>query len=436
MSAVFSRRTLFKLAAAAAASPALGLGIDEDKDFLRRMTLDVIAASQVAPGTNGPPGWPITNTVGFPLFTPGKGGYPAFWIRDFSMALDSGLIGLGEMLNHLRLLAGCQNGPDERRLKSGGIIPPYAIPDHINFDGSAVFYPGTYSSGEDQGGEPWGVLPPVNDHYEFVHIAYLASKLGGARRAGDEWPTLLEHVRHAFECPEIDQDTKLVHTTADRRAVGFGFCDGIYLTGSILFPSILRWRAAGELAELTGDKRYEHLREPIARHIEQTFADPGSGWLLAATDIGRQPDVWGTLLALHLGVLRGRVRQRAIETVSDAYARGTISYEGGVRHVPTDRDASPTSAWERTFEPKNVYQNGAYWNTPTGWLISALALGDRIKADHAFREYIAHLRTNDYRLGKPGLNAPWECFGKDGKARQNGGYLASVALPYGVFGVR
>ena len=44
---------------------------------------------------------------------------------------------------------------------------------------------------------------------------------------------------------------------------------------------------------------------------------------------------------------------------------------------------------------------------------------------------IAHLRAQDFRKA-PGNGAPWEVFGRNGQARQNPVYMASVALPYSV----
>jgi hypothetical protein len=138
-----------------------------DLEFLHDLTRDVVEESRVPPGkrvADSP-----TNTCGFTLIMPGgKGGYPAFWVRDFSMSLESGFITPREMLDHLRLMAKCQNGPEARRLQHGLVAPPFAVPDHINFDGGAVFYPGTYSSGDDQGTGRYGILPPVDNQYEFA----------------------------------------------------------------------------------------------------------------------------------------------------------------------------------------------------------------------------------------------------------------------------
>ena len=97
--------------------------------------------------------------------------------------------------------------------------------------------------------------------------------------------------------------------------------------------------------------------------------------------------------------------------------------------MPTDRDFSKTTAWERSMCALNTYQNGAYWHTASGWLIEALWKKDRPLALQVFREMLAHLRAQDFRKG-PGHGAPWECYGPNGQARQNAVYMASVALPY------
>ena len=398
-----------------------------DLEFLKSLTLDILAQSRVAPGTNGPPNWGIKNTVGFSLVTPGRRGYPAFWIRDFSMACDSGLVPTKEIENHFLLVAKCQSGASVRRLKSGGVLPPFSIPDHINFDGSAVFYPGTYSSGEDQGAEPWGTYPPADDHYEFVHLgwllaqqsrskAFLTTKVGAI--------SSLERMEKAFLAPEFEPSNGLFVTTQQKRAVGFGFCDSITFTGKVLYPSLLRFRAATELFGLTRDRKYRDEASKIARNIPLTFGELDSGWLMAATELGRQPDVWGTLLALHLGVLDSSRSKRARQTILKAFKAGTIALEGAVRHVPTDRDFSGSSAWEKAMGGKGTYQNGAYWHTPTGFLIETLMKEDKTLVRRVFADYVAHLRK--------GGEIPWECFNPAIGHTQNGGYLASVAWPYSV----
>ena len=385
----------------------------DDLAFLKALAGDVVEASRVKPGErvgNSPP-----NTTRHTLIRPGgRACYPAVWVRDFSMSLESGLIKLDEIEQHYQFIKDHLNLEADRKLPNGAIIPRGAVPDHINFDGGVVFYPGTMSAGLDQGGEPFGILPPIDDQFEFIHIAHrLLLPMG-------EW----EHL--AFFTVPIDATIGGMATTSgDRRAVGFGFCDAVCLTGAMLFPSLLRYRAACEMG-------FDAIAREIAAHLVPVFADKDRrhGWLYAATGVGRQPDVWGTIYALHLNVLPGDFAKLARESVADAVTRGTITYQGAVRHLPTDIG---TGAWEKVVPgvAVNTYQNGAYWHTPTGWLISALAPSHPDLARRVFDEYIAHLREQDFRRGEQ-FGAPWECFGKDGAHRQNAVYMTSVTLPLSV----
>ena len=415
----------------------------DDLAFLRDMTRDVVEASRVPPGSNGGGRWPLTNTCGFALITPGKDTYTAYWVRDFSMAVDSGFVTAEELRNHLLLTCKAQNGPADLALANGLHVPAWAIPDHINYDGRASFYPGTYSSGHDQGAGACGRVPPIDDHYEFVHIAYTYWKVAhdvGPFSVEVNGTTVFERLERAFASPTTDPKTGLAQTTEADRAVGFGFCDGETHTGKLLFASLLRYRAAGELAELAkalGHRErvaaYRQVQKILRPNLARTFADPAGkdGWLRASTGLSGQPDVWGTLFALHLGVLNRAQASAARKTVADALRRGTITLEGGVRQVPTDRDFSKTTAWERSMCAVNTYQNGGYWHTASGWLIGALWKSDRALALQVFSEMLAHLRAQDYRKGA-GHGAPWEVYGPNGKGRQNAVYMASVALPYGI----
>jgi hypothetical protein len=414
-----------------------------DLDFLRDMTRDVIDASRVEPGSNGGGRWTITNSCGFSLITPGKDTYTSYWIRDFAMSIDSGFVTPPDLHNHLLLTCRAQNGPSDRKLANGLHIPPWAIPDHINYDGSPSFYPGTYASGGDQGAGACGRVPPIDDHYEFVHIAYAYWKAASDPKLFAETVngvTVFDRLTKAFDSPTTDAATGLAVTTEADRAVGFGFCDGETHTGKLLFASLLRYRAAGELAELAqalGHKQripsYRNAQRSIQANLARAFADPAviGGWLRASTELSRQPDVWGTLFALHLGVLNRRDTAAARRTIAEAVRRGTITLEGGVRQVPTDLDFSQTTAWEKSMCSLNTYQNGGYWHTASGWLIEALWPEDRRLALKVFEEMIRHLRAQDFRKG-PGHGAPWEVYGANGQGRQNPVYMASVALSYGI----
>lgn len=412
----------------------------EDISFLRDMTRNVVEASRVKPGSNGGGNCPLTNTCGFTLITPGKDTYQAFWPRDFSMALYTGFISKEEMRNHLNLLCGVQNGENDKKLAHGLHVPPWAIPDHVNYDGQPVWFPGSMSSGADQGNGICGRIPPLDNNYEFIHIAFVLAQASHDTTFIKErinGRTISERLQRAFAAPAIDDETGLVQTTEQNRAVGFGFCDAETHTGKLLFASLLRYRAARELerfarasANYCAAAGFIAQQSQIRANLAKTFSDPTiPGWLRASTGASKQPDVWGTLYALKLGVLDHSATRAARKAIAEAVRNGTITFEGGVRHVPTNFDFSASTSWERSIVPVNTYQNGAYWHTASGWLIDALWKEDRALAVKTFEEMIAHLRDQDFRKG-PGHGAPWECFGRNGQARQNPVYMASVALPY------
>jgi hypothetical protein len=416
---------------------------NDDLVFLRDMTRDVMAASRVLPGSNGGGQWPLTNSCGFALLTPGKDTYPAFWIRDFAMSIDSGFITTDELREHLLLICQVQNGSAELKLANGLHVPPWAIPEHVNYDGHPVFYAGTYASGQDQGTGTWGRVPPIDDHYEFVHIAWACWKAighSGILKTEVNGVAVFDRLEKAFASPTTDPETGLAQTTDADRALGFGFCDAETHTGKLLFASLLRYRAAGEMAEMAralGHRErvagYQQIQQTVRANLVRVFGDRKAigGWLRASTELSQQPDVWGTLFALHLGVLDRPAAAAARKTVADAVRRKTITFEGGVRHVPIEFDFNATTAWERSLVALNTYQNGAYWHTATGWLIEALWPEDRALALRVFHEMIVHLRAQDFRKG-PDHGAPWEAFDRDGQARRNAIYMTSVALPYGL----
>ena len=434
---------LYSLATSAQAAKATKWPIDAASlAFLREVAAATVESARVRPGQKR--GGMGPNATGITVITPG-GNYPALWTRDFAMSLDCGLIGAAEILPQLRLIARCQSGNTERRLPSGAIIPPFAIVDHVNLAGGAVFYPGTYSSGDDQGAPPWGPLPPLDDHFYFIHIAYAVWRDTGDAKFLHESIgaySLLERLEGAFHSPASDPTTGAAVTTKKRRGVGFGFHDSVYLLGAMSFTTLLRYRAARQMADLckaggkpSASASYKREAQKIAAHFLPVFADPAKrdGWLLAATEVGKQPDVWATLFALHLEMLTGKAADRARNTIAAAVRApgNTIEYQGAVRHVPSDRYFRPNQCWEVGGGAAGTYQSGAFWHTPTGWLVDALQPIDPALARQVCDRFITHLREGDFRKGD-GRNAPWECFGIDMAGAQNPVYMTSVTLPLAV----
>jgi hypothetical protein len=229
-----------------------------------------------------------------------------------------------------------------------------------------------------------------------------------------------------------------VYATAENRGVTFGFVDVVTHTGDLLFCSLLKYRAALELAQLhaasgdtVGAARWAGKGSALKEALNGAFA-MDDGWLRASTGISGQPDVWGTAFAVYIGALHPDAEAAACRALAEAFRKGTIAWQGNIRHVPTDRDFGSDTAWESALAKKNTYQNGAYWGTPTGWVCYAIHKADPDAARQLAREYIAELREGDFRRD-PEFGSPWECMHPDGNHRQNPVYLTSVTCPLAAF---
>ncbi|MBP1990173.1 hypothetical protein [Paenibacillus eucommiae] len=425
-------------------------------DYLQKLTLSVVDDSRIRPGVSlfdlqggiqlqeQVTTMPCVNQTGITLIRPGGWAcYPAFWIRDLAMSLDSDAVGLDELKAMIRLTASSQNGPEALRMDDA-FVPAFAVPDHINLDGSPVYFPGTYSSGTDQGGGIWGRIPPYCDYFYFIEMVdYYVRKSGDSGFLNEtiQGVTLIERLEQAFLVPEYEPSSGIVKTSLERRAVNFGFNDSIVQSGYLLFATLLKYRAALMLADLlpasgaagSQNADYREIAEKIKQNLPTIFGDK-SGWLIASTECGKQQDVWGTVYAVYLGLLEGSYLDQALQAIREGYLNGTTCYQGNVRHIPTTNDYSQTSAWEKTATdyPKNVYQNGAYWAAPVGWYAYALSEIEPELATELVEVYIAGIQGEDYR-DLHGEGAPWECLHPEGEYRQNGVYMVSVALPYAVF---
>jgi hypothetical protein len=423
---------------------------EDDVAWLTKLSADVVAAARVLEGESA--GGHGPNLVKCTLYRPGgRDDYPAFWIRDYALSIDCGLIPWNEQLPLLRLVAASQAiAPQPKLLPSGSQIPDGAVPDHVTFAGVPIFFPGTVDDAVHQGGGNWGAFPPLDGGPFLVHlvheyvvnsgdVAILHESLNGTQ--------LVDRLRAAVATMPLRPDRRVVHVEPGERGINFGFDDSVVHTGDLLFASLLEFRAKYELAELLDRLGHQEMagkpalgvkataeaellrEEAIAmrRALADTFALP-DGLMTASTGMSAQPDVWGTAFGVYVHAFPPAVELRACAALASAYSAGTIAWHGAIRHVPTDADARADSAWERSLSEKNRYQNGAYWSTPTGWVAYAIAQVDRELAARLLREFVDDLRAGDFRQG-PEFGAPWECMHPDGDWRQNPVYMTSVTAP-------
>jgi len=407
--------------------------------FLETITKDVLEASKIFPGQKITPDSLQNNTGGTLIRPGGRDCYPSFWIRDYTMSLESGFVTKEEQKHMLLLTASTQC--DQTWITAGGsMVPLGAIADHIRIDDSLpIYYPGT-SNVNKQGNKVFGMFPPYCDQFFFIHMAYhyvLSTSDLSVLQLEINGISLINRLEIAYKVPPTRKESHIVYTTDDYRGVDFGFRDVIQLTGDLCFPSLLKFKASYQMAELfemlnRKDKAasYREIAENIKNAIPGLFMDP-RGMLLASTGKSNQPDVWSTAFAVNLNVLSDTNTLKSCQLLAEAYEKGYLSYKGNIRHILITDDYNDSTAWEISIAKKDTYQNGAYWGTPTGWVCYAIARVDPSLARKLAGEYIEDLKINDFRKGEE-YGAPYECFHPSGH-KQNPVYLTTVTCPYIVF---
>lgn len=413
--------------------------LSADLATLGLLARETVVTAELKPGAKISKGVNVTGNV---LHLPGgSGSYPAFWIRDAAMMLGGDLICAAEIEGWIRIIAAVQPGPLGIQLQHGLIVPAYSIPDHINVNGKAVWYPGTYADNDDQGNGQYGFLPPADDAFYFIQMVSEHFRITGnpnllQARIPTGWGnhSVIEICDRAFESVAVDPATGIVicgEATGQTR-VDWGFCDSVRKTGSALFPTILRHRAANDLASLhealgqaESAKIYRRIAAQLRATVPTTFLRQTSGaeaLLLSATGLGRKFDVWASSYAVAEGLLDPAAETAVCKGLWSLYRAGGIVTDGQVRAMPPDGPMG--GYWEETHSRPGEYQNGAYWGTMSGWLIVALHKVDRGSAHTVLHDLVTSIAAN--RNG----GAPWEWINPALNRCQNPLYCATVALPY------
>ena len=414
-----------------------------DLAFLEELTRAVVDSSRILPGQDLPPAIRSygPNRSGITLIKPGgRDCYPSFWVRDYAMSLESGFITRQEQLDILLFTAARQSDSTWATI-TGSRVPRGSIPDHIRIrDGLPVYFPGTYDF-VNQGNEIWR-MPPFCDQFFFIHMAwfYIDSKNDPAVLDQKiENISLFNRLEMAFYAVPAHTDHEMAFISDSLPTCDFGFRDIIGMTGEVCFGSLLRFRAASEMADLSrllGDRQKSEKFTAIAKKIKANLVPVFAGdrgLLRASTGKSRQPDVWATAFAVYIGALDGSNSDKAGLALSTAYRAGTLAMDGQIRHVLTTDDFDATTAWEKSYAGKNTYQNGAYWGTPTGWVCQAIARVDKPAAAKLAGEFIDHLRKTDFRVKGPGHGGPFECEYPPSGYKQNPVYMTTVTAPFAVF---
>ncbi len=365
------------------------------------------------------------------LLPSGDEKYKSFWVRDAAMMAESLLVDSANLKQYIELIATCgQNGRETLYLDNGLKVPPYAVADHINYNGRPVFFPGTMNDGTDQGIGKYGFYPPFCDNFYFVIMVGAYVRQTGNRQllhqVYKEIP-LINRLEYAVQSYNIHPETQLCFSEEDYFTVDWGFVDAVKKSGFLAFASLLRYRAYMVLSELNPEQKMIYTKQAtqIQSSLMNLLYDREAGLFYSATGIGHQHDVWATAYALCIGALKD---ERAAKALTALYEKGVVTTLGSyVRHVIKTEDVSDTCTWESTFLRYNSYQNGGYWATPIGWYARALYDYNPTIGEAFLQAFIDH--TDAHREE----GAPYEWLHPETGVTDGHRYGTSGVLPYVAF---
>ena len=332
---------------------------------------------------------------GTAVFPPQVGiGYEAFWLRDYAYTLEGSV----EAYSDQELLDACHLFVRSLRSDGAGV-------DCVKFDGTPVYMPGYGTMGQN----------PVADGAQFTVsvVWHTYRKTKDARLLRESIDPLLK----AMDAVPRNPGTSLVHIKPgepwDR--CPYGFTDTVHKQGDELFCSLLYVQASRQLADLLNSagraaeaENWKQQAECVAANIRRVLWDPQARLFRAATVCCREPDIWGSAFAVYLAVA-DHEQAKAIATVFQRDYSGLVQ-NGQIRHLP------PGVYWEKGC-PRDTYQNGGYWATPTGWFVYTLDLVDPALADRTVMDLV-----KDFQSGGA-------CEWIFRNVRRLPNYLASASLP-------
>lgn len=328
------------------------------------------------------------------IFRPdGSGHYDAMWTRDFCYMVE----GAGQLMDPAEVLAATD-------YLLAGQREDGAIPDRRQADGLSVYYAGPVD-------RPLGDGCPTDNPQFMVKLvaAYLA-QTGDVRAFLDR----REALYRAMDSVPLSYDG-LVVIDPNRPHSSYGFTDCIAKTGNVFFSTVLYWEVCQVLGRSCARAEYHDEAHEWYERAELTSRRIGDLWdeefglFRAASEDCRQLDLWGSAYAC---VVRAASKSQA-RRVADYFVslRDECILHGHLRHLPVGE------YWKRLLieVPRDTYQNGAFWATPSGWLAKTISLAD----EDAARRLISDLITE---FTEHGIHE-WI----SEKERRLPGYVASIA---------
>ena len=288
---------------------------------------------------------------GVPMYTPdGVKNYNALWTRDFTYMLEYA----GDYIPVENAVA-CIEYLLEN-VHEGDCW----LPDRVYSNGAV-----NYAAGD----MDYSRRNLDNNSFIVIALDCAMSRLeeAQARALFEKWEATLMTALDSL--PKDDQG--LIYNDPQNPHSPYGFTDCICKTGSLMKESLLLWRAYSIMAKWQTAFGHDASVATVgAQRIESVLVDTfvnADGMLDAATVDCHQTDIWGSCYAISIGFPMAESLKKSIsDYIAANYA--DLVQMGQLRHT------APGEYWDRLLGQVNEgeYQNGAYWATPTGWLVDAL----------------------------------------------------------------
>ena len=320
--------------------------------------------------------------------------YNAFWLRDYAYMLE----GCPEAFSDMELRNSLLTFVKALRSDGAGV-------DCVKCDGTPIYKPGYEGMGDN----------PVADGSQFtVDVAWRTQQ---RLKDAELLKRIIDPLVKSMNAVPRDSVTGLVYIDPSKAwdRCPYGFTDVVRKTGCELFCSLLDVRASRQLADLleevqrnTEAATWRIAADAKAAAIQKVFWDPNVGLFNAATIKCKQPDIWGSAFAVHLGIATAG-QSHAIAQYFKRH-HGEIVQKGQIRQLPVG------VYWEG-YDRKDYYQNGGFWGVASGWVVETLKLVDPALAEQTVVDMV-----RDYSQ-----RGVWEWI--HGEQVGVASYVACAALP-------
>jgi hypothetical protein len=286
--------------------PELAHRFDADEAWLQQQARRVLrGSSRVGRG-------------GVRIFTPdATGGYGAFWVRDWSYAIEGcpAVFSAAELRDGYLFLAAAQRGDG-------------CMPDRVAADGHGIYSPG----GEKN---PLSAHGSVDQSPFMVILCHQYWKL---RNDLEPFRKTSDALERALRFTPRNPANGLVHISDAKLFRPYSFLDTVPLVGDQQFDSILFCDACLKLVEMFDAAGQSTHAGPWRREAERvktalaSLWDEQQGLFRTASLRWPQPSIWGSLFAVYAGMATPEQARRIARYCLDH--EDQFLFRGQVRHLP------------------------------------------------------------------------------------------------------